>query len=149
MQRGRKSGRAREEARSLESQSFLCVWGRLAFHFFFGSRPRPLFFPSTFSMASSILLAPTPMPPACCCSGSGRAITSAATPPAPRARAASSSGRQQQQTRKRSSVVVAASSSDVEPSSPSSPSYLRPATQGIKRDASELFGDTPMVREKR
>ena len=94
-------------------------------------------------MASSILSA---LPPPCC-SCSGRPLAAAAA--APTARTPHALCRRQQQQRRsrcRPSPVPAAAASSSSPSSSSS--YLRPSTQGIKRDASELFGDTPMVLEQ-
>ena len=123
---------------------------------FFSSASLALFFPSpslekktTFlSMASSILLASAP----CCCSCSsiGRSLSealSATATPGTRAPLGGSSSRRQhhRQPRPTSSSVVATATSDPSSSSSSSSSSLRPSMQGIKRDASELFGDTPMV----
>ena len=98
------------------------------------------------SMASSILLASAPPPPCCCCSSSGRPLAAAAAPTARTPRAHSGSGSKSRRQRTRPCSVAAAASNSS--SSPSSSSYLRPSTQGIKRDASELFGDTPMVLEQ-
>ena len=117
---------------------FLCRPSSLFARFFLASLSTP--------MASSILLASAqPLP---CCS-SGRAVVAAApsTATTTTTTRALLSGRRHRSVRARrtaSSVVAASAADDASSSSPSS-SYLRPATQGIKRDASELFGDTPMV----
>lgn len=98
-----------------------------------------------FSMASSSILLASVLPPSsCCCSSSGRPLAAAAAAPTARTPPRGlSSGSRRHQTR----PFAAAAASDSSSPSSSSSSYLRPSTQGIKRDASELFGDTPMVLE--